>query len=191
MVGLSRQIDIMLELNISAEQWFFLELVWIAQQENNAALMYKYFNERCLRHGQPEGVPQSLLQDLVDKKIIKYVGNGRKDIIDPDYYEIIEGSKWFIAINPQGYDFFKAYPNFSFGEKGTAYNLKNISSKFIDKDDFLRHYGKSIKYSKAEHAKNMDALNRAKSLGLVNTSIINWVASRQWENFTDGTSENI
>jgi hypothetical protein len=105
--------------------------------------------------------------------------------------EIIEGSKWFISLRTEGYEFFAAYPPHTYDNNGRAITIKNIASKFNNVDEFAAYYCKEIKYNRDLHNKNMEVLERCKNLGLVNSGIINWVVSRKWLDLVVNAKDNV
>ena len=60
-IDLERKLAIMAKHELTAEEWLFIELIFIA--EDNPQLMLKYFNE-CKK----EQVPRQILLNLKDKK---------------------------------------------------------------------------------------------------------------------------
>ena len=166
MVSLDRKIELMLKHNINAEQWFFLELVWIAQNETEGSLyLYKYYSERAIKNNTKPGLSKKLLEDLVDKDIIK----SYKEIttaVDLDEIKLNIAAEFFIDLHIEGQEFWDAYPKY--GEiQGRVFPLTNIHKKYDSIEDFLAYYAKSINLDKQLHKKNMEALAKAKEAGLV------------------------
>ena len=80
-----------------------------------------------------------------------------------------------------GKEFFDAYPNF------ITINNKVVSIKNFTKaglfsfEDFCLYYAKNIKNSGVTHERIMELLEVAKSSNLINYSILEFIASKKWE----------
>ena len=184
MTGFDRKIDLMLKHNINAEQWFFLELIWIAQNETEGSLyLYKYYSERAKMNNTKPGLDKHLLDDLVQKDIIKSYSE-ITSAVDLDDLQLNLGSEFFIDLQIDGLEFWDEYPKL--GEiDGKMFPLTNISKRYDSMEDFLAYYAKAINFDPELHKKNMTAVRKAKKHNLINYSIVEWVTSRKWNDFKE------
>jgi hypothetical protein len=192
LISLDRQIELMLEFNISAEQWFFLTLVYLSQYPSGSKYLYKYYYERKIRHGIEPGVSLSMINDLLDKELLisdkGYLA--LNEVINFDELSINPEHRFFISLFPEAYDFWDMYPAFS-QNAGTKYPLKGLSgsklknsgNEFNSKDDFLIFYITQIKGDRQVHELNMKALDLAIKQGLINFTIYDWVITEKWNDF--------
>ena len=69
--------------------------------------------------------------------------------------------------------------------------LNNFAKKFINESDFYFWYSNKIGHNVEVHRKILDILDWAKSNNLVNIGILEFIASRKWEQFQEMKSKNI
>lgn len=191
LISLAEEIQIMLDFNLTAEQYLFLKLLWIAQQEGASKYLYQYYHERELRTGETGGIPFSLVQDLLDRGILTYDGDFTpKEVSEYDSFKIVKGHKWFMSIYPHAEEFFTVYPSFMMSG-GRSYPIKNIAKHFSTLEELYSFYGSNIKYSFATHQRNMQALEYAIQHDLVKCSIVEWIISKKWLEFKTDVDEQL
>jgi len=101
-------------------------------------------------------------------------------------YKNIPFNKNFIKMyiresNEIGKELFDAYPPF-INIKGKLCSIKNFTkANLFSFEEFCLFYAKSIKAATVTHEKVMEAVEFGKEHNLLNYSIIEFIASRKWE----------
>ena len=83
--------------------------------------------------------------------------------------------------NEMGMELFDEYPYF-LTINGKNYSLRNFAKHgLLSPDDFCLFYAKAIKSSGVAHERVMEAVRFGKEHNLLNYSIVEFIASRKWE----------
>jgi len=175
---LNKELDTMIALGISAEEWFFIQLL-ILLEEGDEDSLYRYFTQ-----AKKDSVPKSTLASLQEKNIISKSYNipGEGESFDPkkitfsvDFYK-----KYFKTSGEMGIELLAAYPMFiTSGNK--SFPMKNIAKHFKSFEDFAFTYAKAIKFNKKTHDEIIQILEWAKENGVIQFSLPEFVISRKWE----------
>lgn len=165
---------------LDAEEWLFIELLFVAtQNEPDPRPLMKYFTE-CAK----KSLPRETLETLKQKKILSSSYKVPKTGEDFDL-EGIEFSKsftnfYFRESQELGAELWDTYPDFLYmGEK--LLPAKNIiKGGFLSLEAFFNAYGKAIKYDPKLHAKILESLAWAKEHELIKFMIPEYVITRRW-----------
>lgn len=175
---INKELDIMVELKISAEEWFFIQLLFLFQEGDEDSL-YRYFTQ-----AKKDSVPKATLASLQEKNIISksYHIPGEGESFDPvkiiftiDFYK-----KFYKTSGEMGMELLTAYPLFIIsGNK--SFPMKNITKHFKSLEDFAFMYAKAIKFNKKTHDEIIEIVEWAKENGAIHFSLPEFVISRKWD----------
>lgn len=174
------EISIMENYKLTAEEWFFLQLIFLAQEEEgHPELLQQYLQNNV------EKTPiRELLISIQNKGIINksYKIPEKGKSFDPDR---IEFNKVFINTviknsGEMGLELYQAYPK-TIIISGTNYILTNITKKFNSFNDFCYAYGKSIRFKPERHAEVMELLEWGKENNILNFGVCEFVIGMKWE----------
>jgi len=181
-IELERKLLIMSKYGLDAEQWLFIELLFLAtEDEPHPEYMYKYFTE-CAK----KSLPRDTLQILKDKNILAKSYKIPKEGEDFDL-EAVEWNNTFIKYyfkesQEAGRELWYAYCDFLQSSTDKLLPAKNITrGGFLSLEDFFFAYGKAIKNDPETHKKVMESLEWAKENELINYMIPEYVITRKWE----------
>ncbi len=179
-IDLDKKLTIMSKYGLDAEEWLFIELLFVATEpEGNEGPLIKYFNE-CAK----KTLPRETLLALKDKKILAGSYRIPKEGEDFDI-DAVEFSKSFINLyfkesQEAGQEFFNTYPDFlQFGDK--LLPARNITKGgFLDLNAFFHAYGRAIRNDPQTHAKVLDAIAWAIENELLCFGICEYLITRRW-----------
>ena len=180
-IELDKKLTIMTKYQLDAEEWLFIELLFLATEDDpHPQYMYKYFTE-CAK----KSLPRDTLQKLKDKNVLAKSYKIPKEGEDFDL-EAIEWNQTFIKYyfkesQEAGHELWNAYPDFlQMGDK--LLPAKNITrGGFLSLEDFFFTYGKAIKNNPETHKQVLESLEWAKDNQLINYMIPEYVITRKWD----------
>jgi hypothetical protein len=179
-IELDNKLNIMAKYALNAEEWMFIELLFLAtEEEGHPQYLYKYFSE-CAK----TTLPRDTLQALKNKKILAatYKVPAEGDHFDPDEIEFSKSFKnyYFKESQEAGRELFEAYPDFlQFGDR--LLPAKNITKGgFLSLEDFFFAYGKAIKNDPRTHQRVLESLKWARENELLTYMIPEYVITRKW-----------
>lgn len=175
---INKELDVMVELKISAEEWFFIQLL-ILFQEGDEDSLYRYFTQ-----AKKDSVPKETLRSLQEKNIISksYRIPGEGESFDPAKISFTNEffKKYFKTSGEMGIELLTAYPMFiTSGNK--SFPMKNIAKHFRSLEDFAFMYAKAIKFNKTSHNDIIKIVEWAKENEAIHFSLPEFVISRKWE----------
>ena len=179
-VDLDRKLEIMMKHGLTAEEWLFIELLWLAEDGQPEYLM-KYCNDCC-----KQGPPRDTMLKLKDKKVFasSYKIPEAGENFDPTEVEFSKTfiNNYFKGSFEAGRELFEAYPPFIQNSE-MLLCANNITTKggYTDENDFFLKYNKAIQHKVENHYKVMEMLEWAKEHKLINFSIVEYVVTRKWE----------
>jgi hypothetical protein len=176
-LAINKELDIMTELGLSAEEWFFIQLLFLYQEGDEDSLL-RYFLQ-----AKKDVIPIVILELLQQKNIIheKYRIPKEGDNFNPgDIYFADSFTKKYLRISGElGLELLQAYPPFIIS--GTkSFPMKNIAKHFRSLEDFALMYGKAIKFNKKQHDEILEVLEWAKENNAIHFSLPEFVISRKW-----------
>lgn len=176
-VDLERKLDIMSKHGLTAEEWLFIELLFVA--EDFPQLLMKYFNE-CKK----EKIPRQILLDLQDKKVLasSYSIPSEGESFDPTQIEFSKTfqNNYFKGSFEAGWELFQEYPEYCQGAD-RLYPARNITKNgYSDENDLFAKYNKAIQYKVENHKEVMELLRWAKEQKLLSYGIVEYIVTRKW-----------
>lgn len=181
-VDIERQLSIMSEYSLDAEEYMFIQLVFLAVEPNpHPQYLYKYFRE-C-KKATPT---REMILSLKDKKILSknYSVPEKGEIFRIEDLEFDKTfiNKYFKESFEGGEELFNLYPDYlQNASNGNLYPAKNITKGgFMSLEDFFFAYSKAIRHSRANHEKVMDILNWSIQNKLITYGIVEYVVTRKW-----------
>lgn len=180
-LSIDKELLLMNEFKITAEEILFLKLAFLAKENN---YMFKTETHNFLLF--IEQILRTSIQDILNSLNTKGIITA-DSYIDPEYPSIdtINFTKNFLKKYQQcdytfGRDLFDKYPNVIYID-GKRCNAKNITRYYSDLDQFYFTYCKKIKYSKKKHLEIIKLLEWGIDNGLVVYSMVEFVASEKWK----------
>jgi hypothetical protein len=177
-MSINDQLLLQKEYNISAEEVFFLQLLFLAQpEEDKPQSLYGYF---LLPN---RGKPREMLIHFQEVGIIckTYKIPAEKEKFYPENVIFNKNffKKYLAYSGDLGYELWERYPEL-LNIKGINFTAKNISKKFNSMEEFFFAYGKAIKFNPATHKEVLELLDWAIERKLIKSGIVDYVISRLW-----------
>lgn len=178
-LDLEEKLSIMQEHGLNAEEWLFIELLWLAEDGYP-----EYLQQYTMKCAQAM-MPREILQSLKDKKVFdsSYKLPKAGEVFEPDQVEFSKTfiNKYFKNSFEAGRELYNEYPDYLQGTN-RQYGAKNVTTKgYMDENSFFHKYGQQIKFKVSNHEDVMDLLRWAKENELIQYSIVEYVTMRKWE----------
>lgn len=186
---IENKIKLMRDYNLTIEEEFILELLFLAsEEENHSKYLIEYYNYSK----QPS--LRNILLSLQDKKLIcksyKIPEAGTTiDVRDIRFNENFV--KNYMKYSGQlGQEFLMHYPH-RLLINGVSYDIANFAKKFNSEEEFYYAYGKNISWNKEKHKKVIELIDWAKTQrNLINCNICDFVISKAWERLEEVKNGN-
>ena len=174
-------LNIMTKYKLTADELLLVYLTFLAQSENGDPEKHKVYFKRWYDGGGKERL-RTLFNSLKEKGVI--VKNYNPTSYDCDEIQFNKNflSQYWKLTGELGQELWNLYPDEIY-INNMRHSLRNIGKRFLDRSEFYFWYASTIKHSKDKHKKILNILEWAKSNNLIKTSIIDFVASQQWESF--------
>ena len=177
-LAINKELEIMIENSISAEEWFFIQLVFLYEEGDEDSL-FRYFAQ-----AKKDCIPRTILEKLKEKNIINenYKIPGEGEVFTPSSVQISDSfrKKYFKTSGELGLELLATYPLFI--TSGTqSYPMKNISKHFRSLEDFSFMYGKAIRFNVKLHKEILELIEWAVENRAIHFSLPEFVISRKWE----------
>ena len=189
MDNLKNQILFRNKYKIDDNQLTLLEILLIAQNEEDNELVKMYFTStKDIR------LHLIYLQNIgIILKTYKIPNKGEKlDIYDiPINKNFIKD--FYKSSFEMGKELFETYPQFGL-INGSSVGIRSVSRKFNSLEDFYRFYGKTIRNKPEMHQHIIDLINWAKEQNVIVCSLCNFVIDHKWEELQalkDGNLANV
>ena len=189
MDNLKNQILFRNKYKIDDNQLTLLEILLIAQNEEDNELVKMYFTStKNIR------LHLIYLQNIgIILKTYKIPNKGEKlDIYDiPINKNFIKD--FYKSSFEMGKELFETYPQFGL-INGSSVGIRSVSRKFNSLEDFYRFYGKTIRNKPEMHQHIIDLINWAKEQNVIVCSLCNFVIDHKWEELQalkDGNLANV
>ena len=179
-LSLNEEINIYLQSGLTPTELFIVRLLFLAIDGDSQPLK-RYLN------GVTNGklVLKNVLLSLKEKKVIlsSFVIPEEGETLN---FKNIPFNKNFLKnylreSNDLGKEFFDAYPPF-ININGKLVSIRNFTKAgLFSFEDFCLFYAKNIKNSGITHERIMELLETAKLNNLINYSILEFIASKKWQ----------
>lgn len=182
-------LNIMAEYNLTADELLLVYLTFISQSENGNSNYNRIYFERWYNQGGNKCLKE-LFNSLKEKNVI--IKNYNPDEYDPDEIEFNKNflKKYWKYSGELGKELLEKYPK-TMIINGRIVYLDNISKQFINESDFYFWYSTKIGHDVKKHKQILDILAWAKSQNLINFGILEFIASRKWEQFAEMKNNGI
>lgn len=177
-LAINKELDVMTTLGISAEEWLFIQLLWLFKEGEEESLL-RYFTQ-----AKKDNIPREILESLKEKNIIQHLyeipksGEGLNPLDIPLSKTFI--SKYLRESGEMGLDLLSVYPPFIVsGVK--SFPMTNIAKSFRSLEDFSLAYGKAIRFNLSDHEKIISLIEWAKENNAIHFSLAEFVISKKWE----------
>lgn len=179
-LSLQEEINIYIHSGLTPTELFILRLLFLAIDDEP-----KYLINYLSNVSNGKILFRNVLESLKEKKIIlsSFKVPGEGEVLN---YKNIPFNKNFIKSyiresNEIGKELFDAYPPF-LNINGKLCSIKNFTKAGLYSfEEFCLYYSKAIKNSGATHERVMESLEFAKEHNLINYSILEFIASRKWD----------
>lgn len=179
-LSLEEEINIYIHSNMTPTELFLLRLTFLAI-DGDAEYLINYLSNTS----NGKKVYRQTLRNLVEKKVINSTFKVPEEGESLNFKNIPFNKNFIKSYiresNELGKEFFEEYPKF-ININGKMCSIRNFTkANLFSLVDFCRYYTKEIKSSGVKHERVMEALRFGKEHNLVNYSIIEFIASRKWE----------
>lgn len=179
-LSLNEEISIYIHSGLTPTELFVLRLLFLAIDGEP-----KYLINYISNAHNGKILFRSVLESLQEKKVINSTFKIPQEG-DTLNYKNIPINKNFLKTyiresNQLGKELFDAYPPF-ININGKMCSIKNFTkANFYSLESFCNHYAKEIKSAGVTHERVMSALEFGVANNLINYTILEFIASRKWE----------
>lgn len=158
----------------------FIEIILIAQEDDDLEIVKKYFSTKPQVKGDIRNMLVRLQEIGIITKSYKIPAQGSNlNIYDISLNKNV--TKDFYKCSFElGQELFENYPMFGL-INGEPVGIRSVSKKFDSLEDFYRYYGKSISWKPDKHKYIMELVSWAKYNNLLVTTLANFVIDHKWE----------
>jgi hypothetical protein len=179
-LSLKEEINIYINSGLTPTELFILRLLFLAIDGEQQHLLNYLTN---ISNGKQ--LLRSVLTSLLEKKVINSTFKIPQEGESLNYKNIPFNknfTKMYIReSNEIGKEFFDAYPPF-INISGKLCSIKNFTKAgLFSFDDFCIFYAKQLKSSSVAHERVMEALLFGVEKNLINYTIVEFLASKKWE----------
>ena len=179
-LSLKEEINIYINSGLTPTELFILRLLFLAIDGDQQYLLNYLTN---ISNGKQ--LLRSVLLSLLEKKVINSTFKIPQEGESLNYKNIPFNknfTKMYIReSNEIGKEFFDAYPPF-ININGKLCSIKNFTKAgLFSFDDFCIFYAKQLKNSSVAHERIMEALAFGVEKNLINYTIVEFLASKKWE----------
>lgn len=172
---LSAILNLLTTYNLSADELLLIYLTFLAQDEQGHSEYFVTWFE-----GGGKDKLRSLFESLKDKGIIHKNYNPESYIPNEIEFNKTFIKSWVKHTGELGQEIFDLFPSFCY-INGKMCPLKNISKRFYSLDEFYFYYSSAIGHSIEKHKEIVELVKWAKEQNLIRYGILEFVASRKWE----------
>lgn len=187
---INQQLTFCEKYSINPSELLLLEIILIAQEDDDPEIVQLYFNSRmCAR-----GSILDMLHGLKDAGVIlssyKIPEKGQKlDLFAiPINKNLVKD--FYKSSFEMGKELFENYP-LSTVVNGVEYKLRRVSKKFNSLEDAYRAYGKAIRWKPDAHKKVLELIDSGKSNGYVFTTLGDFIVDNDWLNMENIAKDGI
>ena len=181
MRNLETQLAFCEKYGINPSELLLLEIILIAQEDDDPELVQSYFKSRLCARGSTIDLLQGLQDAGVILKTYKIPEKGQKfDIFAVPINKNLVKDYHKNSFD-MGEELFKAYP-LSTVVNGVEYKLRRISKKFDSLEDAYRAYGKAIRWKPEAHDRVLELIEQGKENGYQFTNLGDFIVDHEWLN---------
>ena len=181
MRNLETQLAFCEKYGINPSELLLLEIILIAQEDDDPELVQSYFKSRLCARGSTIDLLQGLQDAGVILKTYKIPEKGQKfDIFAVPINKNLVKDYHKNSFD-MGEELFKAYP-LSTVVNGIEYKLRRISKKFDSLEDAYRAYGKAIRWKPEAHERVLELVKQGKENGYQFTNLGDFIVDHDWLN---------
>ncbi len=181
MRNLETQLAFCEKYGINPSELLLLEIILIAQEDDDPELVQSYFKSRLCARGSTIDLLQGLQDAGVILKTYKIPEKGQKfDIFAVPINKNLVKDYHKNSFD-MGEELFKAYP-LSTVVNGVEYKLRRISKKFDSLEDAYRAYGKAIRWKPEAHNRVLELIEQGKENGYQFTNLGDFIVDHDWLN---------
>lgn len=179
-LSLNEEMSIYIKSGLTPTEFFVVRLLLLAAEDHT-----KYIVDYVSNISNGKQLVRSVLESLMSKKVINSTFKMPKEGESLNF-KAIPFNKHFINMyikesHQLGKEFYDAYPPF-ININGKMCSIRNFTKAGIYSfEDFCIFYSKQLKNANATHERVMAALEFAKENNLINYTILEFIASKKYE----------
>lgn len=187
---INQQLTFCEKYSINPSELLLLEIILIAQENDDPEIVQLYFNSRMCARGSIIDMLQGLKDAGVILSSYKIPEKGQKlDLFAiPINKNLVKD--FYKSSFEMGKELFENYP-LSTVVNGVEYKLRRVSKKFNSLEDAYRAYGKAIRWKPDAHKKVLELIDSGKSNGYVFTTLGDFIVDNDWLNMENIAKDGI
>lgn len=187
---INQQLTFCEKYSINPSELLLLEIILIAQEDDDPEIVQLYFNSRMCARGSIIDMLQGLKDAGVILSSYKIPEKGQKlDLFAiPINKNLVKD--FYKSSFEMGKELFENYP-LSTVVNGVEYKLRRVSKKFNSLEDAYRAYGKAIRWKPDAHKKVLELIDSGKSNGYVFTTLGDFIVDNDWLNMENIAKDGI
>ena len=190
---LEQQIEFCNKHGISFNELLLLEIILVAQENDDTAIVNKYFSSKpAIKGNIREMLIHMQLVGIVNKSFKIPEKGSNLSLFDIQLNKNIVKDFYKCSFE-LGSELFEAYP-LSTVVNSVEYKLRRISKKFDSLEDAYRAYGKAIGWNPEKHNRIIELVKQGINNGYQFTNLGDFIVDRDWVNMealcTDGILNN-
>jgi len=180
-IDIERQLTIMQEHGLTAEEWLLAELFMMALDDPSKPEYLSTYLLKCKK----DRLGMDTLQSLKDKGVFSSdtVIPKKGDALRLENFELSGTylNNYFKKALQAGEELWNAYPSVV-NINGTLRSINGIiKGGYQHQEDFYAKYNKQIRYSRKKHEEVLDLLKWALEQKLIHYGIVEYVTCKKWE----------
>lgn len=193
-ISLDRELDLMTQYNLSAEEWWIIQLLFLAQYPEGRIGPLERYSKII------GGFKYDIIESLQSKGVLKKMNIKKGDHFEIDdlQFNYVKGEdkktypldipftanfiKSYLKHSGElGKELFLEYPTFIY-INGSPINARSITTNghFGSMEDFFFFYGKTIKWNPTLHKEIIDLLQWGKENDMIKMGISTFVINQLW-----------
>lgn len=193
-ISLDRELDLMTQYSLSAEEWWIIQLLFLAQYPEGRIDPLERYSKII------GGFRYDIIESLQSKGVLKKINIKKGDHFEIDdlQFNYVKGEdkktypldipftanfiKSYLKHSGElGKELFLEYPTFIY-INGSPVNARSITTNghFGSMEDFFFFYGKTIKWNPTLHREIIDLLQWGKENDMIKMGISTFVINQSW-----------
>lgn len=179
-LSLNEEIEIYISSGLTPTELFVIRLLFLAM-DGEQKFLVKYISSTSNGKEVLRAVLTSLIKKSIINSTFKLPSEGESLNFKNIPFNKNFLKRYIRESNELGKELFEEYPPF-ITINGKMFSIKNFTKAgLFSMEDFCIFYAKAIKNAQTTHERVMEALIYGKEHNLINYSILEFIASRKWD----------
>lgn len=179
-LSLNEEIEIYISSGLTPTELFVIRLLFLAM-DGEQKFLVKYISSTSNGKEVLRAVLTSLIKKSIINSTFKLPSEGESLNFKNIPFNKNFLKRYIRESNELGKELFEEYPPF-ITINGKMFSIKNFTKAgLFSMEDFCIFYAKAIKNAQITHERVMEALIYGKEHNLINYSILEFIASRKWD----------